>query len=744
MDEEELEQITDPKEIEAILKNGPLAKKVKTPTVIQMQAVECGAASLSIILGYYGRYVTLEELRYQCGVSRDGADAFNIIEAAKFYGLDMKAYNVSLAELSQIKPPFIIWWQNNHMLVVDGFSKNFVNLNDPAVGPREVTYPQFFKNYSGIAFTIEPTENLKKGGQPPKFVNLIKERISQVNPSIFFFLFTIQLILLLFGLIPTTLSRVFVDEVIAQKLFSWKWYFLSFMGLVIILQGTASAIRGIADNRFTRTLATVLTIDFLAHVLRLPYLFFSQRFGSEVINRMSLNNSIANFVTNNLTLSVINLMLIFIYGIVMYQYDKTIALLGVIAAFSNMLLFYSIARSRSNAYSRLQQEMAKSIGVTIDSLQNMEFIKSTGTEAFCFSRIVGSQIKNINNSLTINLKDIWLTSLSALFTQLTSVFLIIIGSIHVMEGLISIGMLLALQMLMNGFLAPFNQIMDFSMNLQTLTIDMMRIDDVMKNPIDPLLLGSKGDSSLPKLKGKLELSHVKFGYSPFDEPLIADLSIVIEAGQKVAFVGKSGSGKSSIAKLICGLLKPWSGEILYDGSPYGDLSKQQIKKSLAWVDQDILLFSGTIRDNITLWDTKYTDQQIVEATEKASIFSLISNRSQGLDTTLTEGGSNISFGERQRLEIARALLQDPTILILDEATSALDSHTETEIFKNIQKSTCTCIIVAHRLSTVKNCDKICVLDKGTIVQIGTHDELKSVPGIYKELVEFDNVFKAIT
>jgi len=280
------------------------------------------------------------------------------------------------------------------------------------------------------------------------------------------------------------------------------------------------------------------------------------------------------------------------------------------------------------------------------------------------------------------------------------------------------------------------------MNLQTLTIDMMRIDDVMKNPIDPLQIGvSIPDATLPKLKGKVEISAITFGYSPFDDPLVTEISVNIEPGQKVAFVGKSGSGKSTLAKLICGLLKPWSGTILYDGKPFDNNSKPQIKKSLAWVDQDIFLFSGTIRDNLTLWETKYTDQEMIEAAKKASIYSLINNRSQGLDSLLTEGGANISFGERQRLEIARALLLEPSILVLDEATSALDSHVESEIFNNLQQSNCTCIIIAHRLSTVKNCDKIYVLDQGTIVQAGTHDELKSLPGIYQDLVKYDNVVK---
>lgn len=736
---------TEREAIEKFLKSSLFSKRVVTPTVIQMEATECGAASLSIMLSYYGRYVALEELRYHCGVSRDGANAFNMMETGKLYGLEMKAYQLNILGLADFPPPYIIFWRYEHFLIVEGFDKDCVWLNDPAVGPRPCPYEEFIRDYSGYVFTAAPAENFKKGGKPPRFFNLIKERLFLVSPYTYIFLFTVQLVLLLIGLVPTTLYRVFVDEVMGQNLYTWKIYFLFFMVMVILMEAGATFIQGKATNRLTRTLSTLFSVNFLDHLFKMSYLFFSQRFGGEVVNRINLNTLIADFITNNLAILMINLLLISLYAAVMFQYDILITLIGIVSAIANAITFFYIARARKNAYNRMQKELAKSMNISIDCIKNMQFIKCTGSESFSFARVIGTKIRNINNYQSIYLKDIWLNCLSGLFTQLALALLLIVGSWHVMEGLLSLGMLLALQMLMNGFLAPINQVMDSSMKIQTLTIDMMRIDDVLQYPVDPLLIkspASKGKTA--RFAGKLEFDHVTFGYSPLDEPLFKDLTFTVEPGQKVAFVGKSGSGKSSIIRLICGLLIPWSGKIYYDGQSITELSKEQIKNSLAWVDQDIFIFAGTIRDNLTLWDKRVTDHEIEIAAQKACIYHLIKERNQGFDTILTEEGSNLSFGEKQRLEIARALLLHPTILVLDEATSALDSHTEAEIFKNIENTNCTCIMIAHRLSTVRNCDCIYVMDKGMIVQQGTHQELKDIPGIYRELVQYDEFFHGIS
>lgn len=717
------------------------SKRVKTPTVIQMEAAECGAAALGIILGYYGKYISLEELRYRCGVSRDGCDAFNLIEAAKYYGLDAKGYKASIEDLKKLKVPCILYWKNNHFVILEGFEAKNIYINDPAVGPITVSYQDFENDYSNVVITTSTTNEFTKSGKPSSFWNLIKERLYPIQNSIFFFLITIQLTLILIGLAPPGLSRIFVDQIILQGMLDWKWFFISFMIFMIVLQAIFSGLRGNVTNQLSRKLSIIFSVDFLWHVLRLPYLFFSQRFGSEVINRMNLNNTISDLLTQKLSLTVINVILIMIYGLIMFQYDAIIASFGIVTAVSSLLLFRFIARTRANAYSRFQQEQAKSIGTTIDSLQNMEFIKATGTEAFCFSRVLGYQVKNLNNLQTITKKDIWLNSFSSFLLQFAGILLLVIGSWRIMEGHLSIGMLLALQMLMAAFLAPFSQLLGFGMQAQMLKIDMMRLDDVLHHPLDPTQLKSvkTNQEQSFKLKGKVTMDRVTFGYSPLDDPLIENFSITIEPGQQIALVGRTGSGKTTVAKLLTGLFTPWSGEIKYDDISLTQLTKEQFQMSIGWVDQDILIFSGSFRDNLTLWNRNITNDELDTAVRDAMIEETIKKRDQGYDSLLFEGGANLSQGERQRLEIARALLLNPSILILDEATSALDSLTEATIYENIKKRHCSCIIITHRLSTIKKCDKIYVLDKGKIIDQGQHEVLKEKEGIYKELVQIDRI-----
>lgn len=711
--------------------------KSVTPTVIQMEAAECGAAALSIILGYYGKHVPLEELRYRCGVSRDGCDAYNLLEAAKYYGLETNGYGASLEEIKQIKTPFIVYWQYNHFVVVEGFRKKFVSINDPATGPRTISYEEFNKNYSQVALTAYPSKSFKKGGIQPSFINLLKKRWQFFKPSFFFLLISLQCILILLGLAFPALSRIFIDNIMTEKMLSWSGFFISFMILVIFLQAIAAILKGNLVNRITRQLSIVFSVDFLWHVLKLPLLFFTQRFGGEIINRMSLNIGVAEFLTSGLTVSLISTGLILIYAIIMFQYDVVIASIGIGGAILNMALFQFILRKRSNAYSRLQQDLAKSIGISIDTLQNMEFTKATSTEPFSFARIMGLQVKNLNNFQTIGKKDIWLRSLSAFLVQLAAILVLGFGAWRVMNGHLSVGMLLALQMLMAAFFAPFSQMINSGMQIQTLKIDMQRLDDVLQNRIDSLFLKSvtAGKKEEEKLKGDISLEKITFGYSPLDDPLIKDLSLSVKAGQKIALVGKTGSGKSTLAKLFSGLFKPWSGQILFDGIPLENLSRNQFVKLVSFVDQEIMLFSGTVRENLTLWNKEISDSELEQATTDAQIDEVIKSRDESYDSKLIEKGSNFSQGERQRLEIARALVTNPKILILDEALSGVDSETELAVMNNITKRGCTCIIISHRLSTIKNCEKIYVLDHGRLMQEGTHDELKSTEGIYQELVK---------
>lgn len=726
--------MTEIEEIKKHLIYSSLAKRVKTPTVIQMEVVECAAAVLSILLEYYGCFVTLEELRYQCGVSRDGSNAYNLIEAAKHYGMAAEGYRVAIGELPNLKAPFILHWSHNHFVVFEGCDSRGIFINDPATGPRQVTYQEFVKNYSLIAITVFPTRSFKKRGTAPKFWKLLKSRLSYAKGSTFIFLISLQLILVLVGLSFPTLSRIFVDQILSHLRLSWQWIFLGFMLLMILIQTAAKGIQGITTNRSSRRLSTLFSTDFLWHVLRLPFLFFSQRFGGEVINRMNLNEPMVDFINQRLSISLINLSLIFIYGLVMLLYDPMIALVGVGIALSCSLLFFLIARARENAYYRLQQEYAKSVGISMDILQHMEMIKAVGMESSSFSKLINCQIQNFHNKQDIGKKQIWLNATTAFFLQLSAIFLLTFGAWRIMGGYLSTGMLLALQILMASFLAPFNQLINLGINIQSLKIDLLRLNDVLQHKPDPLLQERQQEKMEPtKLKGKLSVENISFGYSPRDNPLLSHLNLSLEPGKKVALVGLTGCGKSTLAKVISGLLSPWSGVIKYDDIPLQKLPREIFIRSVAWIDQEPMIFSGSIQDNLTLWDKRFSEEELEKATTDALFYEVIKGKTFGYQEMLSETGSNLSQGEKQRLEIARALLLNPSLLILDEAMSALEAQAEEKIFQNIKQRECTVLLITHRLNVIQQCDWIYVMDQGQIVQEGMHEQLKNRAGIYQEM-----------
>lgn len=729
-----MDKLTVSQELIGILKQRYLGPRVRTPTVIQMENVESGAAALAIILAYYKRFVSLEELRYECGVSRDGCNMSNLVQCAKAYGLDAEVYSLDIKDLQKLRIPCILQWKNKNFVVLEGFGPDLIYINDPAKGPHKISYDEFSKNFSGNTLLLTTTDRFRTKGSPPNFLHLLLERVKIVAPYTLLTLFILQLCVILLGLLPPSFSRVFIDNFLGQHMWQGKWILLGLMGLALILQAWAG-LSGLVALRLSRKFTYYFSTEFLNHVLKLPILYFNQRYGAEIITRMGLNQTISSLMSEHLAAATINFCLIAIYGLVIFRYDHLIATVGILAVLLNLGMLLSISRARSNNYNRLKQEEATSIGIAVDTIQNMESVKMMGNPYFAFSRVVGLVTRNINNFQEIGKKDVWLTSAAQFVNNVANLGLLGLGSWRVMEGHLSIGMLLALQMLMSMFLAPITQLIQFGMQIQTLKIDLLRLNDVLKNPIDPLLLTSNKQAEPLKLKGEIELDNITFGYSPLDPPLFDNFSLHIKAGEHIALVGATGSGKSTLAKIICGILKPWKGEVKYDGKLFETLSQQQIKHSLGWVDQDIFLFNRSIRDNLTLWDHRITPEQLIEATKDACIYDEIMNKIDGFETMLNEGGANLSEGQRQRLEIARAFLLNPSILILDEATSALDSITEHEIFYNIAKRDVTCVLVAHRLSTVKKCDRIIVLDKGQIVQIGTHDELRKTPGIYQDLIK---------
>ena len=583
----------------------------KTPTVIQMEAVECGAACLGIILGYFGKFVPLEELREECGVSRDGSNALKMIQASRKYGLEGKGFKKEIEALYALGSPMVILWEFNHFLVVEGFGKDKVFLNDPANGPCTVSYEEFDAGYNGIVITFNPTAEFQKGGAPLSLTQELLTRLKPVRVSLLY-VFAVGLCLLLPGLSLPAFVRIFVDHMLITDVISWKWLFL----WSVVLSGALAAVliwlQNYVLNRMNAKLSIQFSSHFLWHILRLPVFFYSQRFPGEIAYRTTLNNAIAKQMSGSLASTLVSLVLVVFYGVAMLFYDVGIGLMAFGAAFLTLLVFIWIQRTRSDAYARLQQENGKWIGNSLGALQHIETIKAAGIESDFFGRFSGFYAKYLNAQQEISKKDALLGTTPILMQALALAGLLTLGSMRVMQGALSFGMLVALQTLLISFLTPIAQFVNFGQSMQNIKVDINRLNDVLKNEVDPIYherLSTHAPFS-KKLEGYLEFRNVTFGYNPTASPLIENLSFSIKPGERLALVGPSGCGKSTIAKLVAGLYFPWSGQILYDGQPLKKVPAEVFYHSFGHVDQDVFLFSGTIHENLSLWNPSVTEEMM--------------------------------------------------------------------------------------------------------------------------------------
>lgn len=714
---------------------------VRTPTLLQMEAVECGAAALGIILGYYRRMVPLTELRRECGVSRDGSKASNVLKAARLYGLNAKGFRKSLEDVQTIKPPFIVFWNFNHFLVVEGFVGKTVYLNDPGDGRRKITFDEFDQGFTGVVLVMEPGPEFKKGGRKKGILPALASRLQTSRTAIIFSLVA-GLLLTIPRLAVPAFTQVFIDEVIVQNRTDWLRPLLLGMVVAALLRGLLARLRLSYLRKLLLKLSVTMSGQFLWHTIRLPVGFYAQRFAGEISSRAQLNNKVAEVLSGRLATTAIDSLMMVLYALIMFFYDPVLTLIAILFASANFVALQSLSRNRVDANIRLSQETGKVGGVAISGIQSIETVKASGLESDLFSKFAGYYAKTINAQQQLGLSSGILGSLPTVLTSLAVTSILVVGGFRVMEGSLSIGALVAYQSLTEQFLDPVNELVNFGSTLQDLQADLNRLDDVLENPVDTEAQREVDQQNLTpaytqesfKLQGYVDLRGLTFGYSRLEEPLISDLSLSLKPGERVALVGGSGSGKSTVAKLVTGLYQPWSGDILLDGIPRQEITRPILANSLAMVEQEIFLFAGTVRENLTLWDSTVPEEDLVRACEDAAIHDLILNMPGGYNTQLTEGGMNLSGGQRQRLEIARALVRNPSVLVLDEATSALDAETELIIDRNLRRRGCSCLVVAHRLSTIRDCDEIIVLSRGKVVQRGTHEELRSKPGVYTRLI----------
>jgi NHLM bacteriocin system ABC transporter peptidase/ATP-binding protein len=717
-------------------------KRVRTPTVLQMEAVECGAAALAMILAYYGRIVPLEELRIECGVSRDGSKASNMVKAARKYGLVAKGFRKEPQELQGLTLPMIIFWNFNHFVVLEGIRKGKVYINDPGNGQRVVSEEEFDQSFTGVVLTFEPGPDFTKGGSKPGLLGSLRNRLSGSAAALVYVTLA-GLFLVIPGLVIPTFSMVFLDDILVKQMTGWIRPLLLVMTLTALMRLALSWIQAYYLLRLETKLALSSSAKFFRHVLRLPADFFAQRFGGEVGNRVQTNDRVAQLLSGDLANNALSLLQISFFAILMLQYDLILTFIGVASALLNIAALKFVSQRRVNTNQKLLQEQGKLMGTTMNGLQMIETLKATGSESDFFAQWSGYQAKVLNAQQELGLSSQYLSSVPALLTTLNNLAILSVGALRVMNGHLSIGMLVAFQSLMSSFITPVKNLVDLGGKLQETEGDMNRLNDVLQYPWDSQFSreiegpGGESEQKEPdqiRLAGQLELRNITFGYNKLEAPLIEDFCVTLKPGDRVALVGASGSGKSTVAKLVSGLYEPWSGEILLDGRPRHSYPRSLLTNSVAVVDQDIFMFEGSIRENLTMWDDTLDAVCVTEAAKDACIHDDIASRSRGYESTAAEGGANFSGGQRQRLEIARALVGNPNILILDEATSALDANTEKIVDDNVRRRGCTCLIVAHRLSTIRDCDEIIVLERGKVVQRGTHEELIGVEGPYATLI----------
>ena len=722
--------------LQATARRRLLPRRVKSPTVLQMEALECGAACLAIVLAHHGRFIPLEQLRLECGVSRDGSKASNMMKAARRHGFKAKGFKTEPGQLRKLTPPMIIHWNFNHFVVLDGFAGSQVYLNDPAVGPTRVSEEELDQAFTGVVLTFEQGPEFEPAGHPPRLIPALMRRLAGSKKALIYVILT-GLALVIPGLVAPVFTKIFVDQVLLHGYRDWVLPLLMGMGVTAMLLGALTWLQQTYLLRLETRLALSSSSRFLWHVLSLPVEFFTQRFVGDISNRVSLNNRVAQLLSRDLATNVLGSVMVVFYALLMFQYDVLLTLSGIAVISLNIVALRVVSRLRMDANRQLLQEQGKLSGTAYGGLQLIETLKAMGGESDLFVRWAGYQAKVVNIRQRLELYSRVLAAVPPLLAALTTALILGLGSMRVMEGLLTLGGLVAFQALMVGFISPVQRLVRLGGDLQTAEGDMNRLDDVLRYGAEP---GLDGLPELPseeqstKLAGSLELRAVTFGYSRLAPPLIEEFDLLLRPGDRVALVGGSGSGKSTVARLVMGLYSPWAGEILFDNRSRENVPRAVLCSSLAAVDQSIALFEGTVRDNLTLWDTTIPLADVVEAARDACIHEEIAARPGGYDSLVEEGGNNWSGGQRQRLEIARALATGPTLLVLDEATSALDPTTEQRIDEALRRRGCTCLIIAHRLSTIRDADEILVLEQGKVAQRGTHDDLKDLEGPYARLI----------
>ena len=711
----------------------------KVPVVMQMEALECGAAALAMVMAYYDKWVPLEQVRLDCGVSRDGSSAKNILIAARSYGFEAQGYRCEVDSLRQeVALPCIIHWNFNHFVVLDGFRGRYAYINDPARGEVKVPMEEFDNAFTGVCLQITPGPDFKPGGKPKSTLEFARKRLKGAGVAVAFVLLS-TVISYLFGIINPIFSRFFMDRLLTWENRELLMPFIVLMTVLGVAQVAVSWVQAIYSRKIDGKMSVVGSSEYMWKILRMPMEFFSQRMAGDILQRQNTNATIAGTLVNTFTPLLLNTIMMVFYLVVMIKLSPLLTLIGIVTIVVNLLVSQIISRKRVNITRVQMRDAGKLASATVSGIQMVETIKASGAENGYFQKWAGYQASVNTQKVKYARLNQYLGAIPTVLSVIASSAVMVIGVGLTMSGKFTLGAIMTFQGFLSSFMSPAMTLVSAGQTIQEMRTDMERVEDVMQYPADPSFSDTplEEDADYSKLSGEVELRHVTFGYSRLGKPLIEDFSMHMKPGSRVAFVGTSGCGKSTLAKLISGLYQPWSGEILFDGKPISSIDRSVFTGSVAVVDQDIVLFEDTIANNIKMWDESIEDFEMILAARDAQIYNDIMAREGGFYGMLTEGGKDLSGGQRQRIEIARVLAQDPSVIIMDEATSALDAKTEYELVKAVKDRGITCIVIAHRLSTIRDCDEIIVLNKGKVVERGTHDELYAKGGYYTELIASD-------
>ncbi|MFD7163398.1 NHLP family bacteriocin export ABC transporter peptidase/permease/ATPase subunit [Streptomyces violascens] len=712
-------------------------KTVRSPTVLQMEALECGAASLAMVLAHHGRHVPLEELRIACGVSRDGSRASNVLKAARSYGLTAKGMQMEPAALAEVQGPAILFWEFNHYVVYDGMGRRLgrrgVHINDPDKGRRFVPTEDFDTSFTGVVLVLEPGPDFRRGGRKPGVMGALPARLRGTAGTMLASLLA-SLLLVAVGATLPALSRTYIDLFLIGRQTSLLAVLFAAMGTMVALTVVLTWLQQANLLRGRIISSTLSSARFFRHLLRLPVTFFAQRSPADLVQRLQSNDAVAETLARDLTAAAVDGIVVLLYAFLLWTYDPQLTVIGVGIALLNVVAMRIVVRLRATRTQKLRADSARLTNTSYTGLQLIETMKATGGENGYFRRWAGQHATTLEEQQRLGVPSAWLGVVAPLLATLNSALILWIGGLRAVEGHISIGLLVAFQALVTRFTAPVTRLNGVAGRIQDFAADVARLKDVENFPVDALHTRPEPAASTRRLTGHVTLEDITFGYSPLDKPLLTGFSLTVGPGQQVALVGGSGSGKSTVSRLISGLYAPWEGTIRIDGQRLEDIPRGALAASVSFVDQDVFLFEGTVRDNVALWDPSIPDDAVVAALKDAALYEVVARRAGGIHSRVEQDGRNFSGGQRQRLEIARALVRRPSILVLDEVTSALDAETEHVIIDNLRRRGCACVVIAHRLSTVRDSDEIVVLDHGTVVERGRHEDLVAAAGPYAELV----------